>query len=508
MLFSHVKPQTSGSAFVAGGHISSRIFMRVVYPVNAYPASRIYCLGTKVVDASHDHEDATDLHKCVSHIQDLPSLKNQNICILVAGAHGGRSDHEIGNINVLCRFPSMPIILRSDDCFIQLLPCSHHHEIHIQSTVEGPHCGVIPIGGPSKRSTTTGLQWNLIMQVDIFISGIFMTVVYPINAYLASGIYCLGTKVVDASHDHEDATDLHKCVSHIQDLPSLKNQNICILVAGALGGSHHHEIHIESTVEEPHCAVIPIGGPSKRSTTTGLQWNLSGHIYKRYIHAVVYPIIAYLASGIYCLETKVVDASHDQHTADLHKCVSYIQDLLSLKNQNICILVAGAHGGRSDHEIGNINVLCRFPSMRIILRSDDCFIQLLPCSHHHEIHIQSTVEGPHCGVIPIGGPSKRSTTTGLQWNLSGHIYKRYIHDSGYPINAYLASGIYCLGTKVVDASHDHEDATDLHKCVSHIQDLPSLKNQNIFILVAGAHVEGLTMRLEISMFYAVSQACG
>ncbi|KAL0459680.1 UNVERIFIED_CONTAM: Thiamine pyrophosphokinase [Sesamum latifolium] len=149
-----------------------------------------------------------------------------------------------------------------------------------------------------------------------------------------------------------------------------------------------------------------------------INFNAGGHIYKRYIHAVVYPIIAYLASGIYCLETKVVDASHDQHTADLHKCVSYIQDLLSLKNQNICILVAGAHGGRSDHEIGNINVLCRFPSMRIILRSDDCFIQLLPCSHHHEIHIESTVEGPHCGVIPIGGPSKRSTTTGLQWNLS------------------------------------------------------------------------------------------
>ncbi|KAL0459665.1 UNVERIFIED_CONTAM: Thiamine pyrophosphokinase [Sesamum latifolium] len=81
-----------------------------------------------------------------------------------------------------------------------------------------------------------------LMQVDIFISGIFMTVVYPIIAYLASGIYCLGTKVVDASHDHGDTTDLHKCVSYIQDLPSLKNQNIWILVAGALGGRSDHEI--------------------------------------------------------------------------------------------------------------------------------------------------------------------------------------------------------------------------------------------------------------------------
>ncbi|KAI3449498.1 hypothetical protein Pfo_006163 [Paulownia fortunei] len=116
--------------------------------------------------------------------------------------------------------------------------------------------------------------------------------------------------------------------------------------------------------------------------------------------------------------TEAVDASDDQDTTDLHKCVAYIQDLPNLKNQDLCILVAGALGGRFDHEIGNINVLCRFPSMRIILLSDDCLIQLLPSSHHHEIHIQSAVEGPHCGLIPIGGPSKSSTTTGLQWNLS------------------------------------------------------------------------------------------
>ncbi|KAK6154194.1 hypothetical protein DH2020_013833 [Rehmannia glutinosa] len=116
--------------------------------------------------------------------------------------------------------------------------------------------------------------------------------------------------------------------------------------------------------------------------------------------------------------TEVIDASDDQDTTDLHKCVAYIQDLPNLKNQDLCILVAGALGGRFDHEVGNINVLCRFPSMRIILLSDDCFIQLLPSSHHHEIHIQPAVVGPHCGLIPISGPSKSSTTTGLQWNLS------------------------------------------------------------------------------------------
>ncbi|KAG8389477.1 hypothetical protein BUALT_Bualt02G0233400 [Buddleja alternifolia] len=117
-------------------------------------------LGTEIVDASHD-QDSTDLHKCVAYVQNLPSLKNQNICILVAGALGGRFDHEVGNINVLCRFSSMRIVLLSDDCLIQLLPSSHHHELHILSAVEGPHCGLVPIGGPSKSSTTTGLEWNL-----------------------------------------------------------------------------------------------------------------------------------------------------------------------------------------------------------------------------------------------------------------------------------------------------------------------------------------------------------
>ncbi|KAE8009507.1 hypothetical protein FH972_005939 [Carpinus fangiana] len=118
------------------------------------------------------------------------------------------------------------------------------------------------------------------------------------------------------------------------------------------------------------------------------------------------------------LGTKVVDESQDQDTTDLHKCIEYIRDFKSdIDKSKICILVAGALGGRFDHEIGNINVLCRFSSMRIILLSDDCLIHLLPRTHHHEIHIQPSVEGPHCGLVPIGMPSRSTTTTGLQWDL-------------------------------------------------------------------------------------------
>lgn len=118
------------------------------------------------------------------------------------------------------------------------------------------------------------------------------------------------------------------------------------------------------------------------------------------------------------LGTKIVDESHDQDTTDLHKCVAFIaQNSLVSDVSNLCILVLGALGGRFDHEMGNINVLHLFPNSRIVLLSDDCLIFLLPRTHTHNIHIERSIEGPHCGLIPIGAPSTSTTTTGLRWNL-------------------------------------------------------------------------------------------
>ncbi|KAK1669473.1 hypothetical protein QYE76_057632 [Lolium multiflorum] len=118
-------------------------------------------LGAKIIDESHD-QDTTDLHKCISFITtNPPDPDNSNLCILVLGALGGRFDHEMGNINVLYRFSSIKIILLSDDSSIFLLPKTHSHEIHVDPSIEGPHCGLIPMGAPSSSTTTTGLRWNL-----------------------------------------------------------------------------------------------------------------------------------------------------------------------------------------------------------------------------------------------------------------------------------------------------------------------------------------------------------
>ncbi|PNT73522.1 thiamine pyrophosphokinase 1 [Brachypodium distachyon] len=118
-------------------------------------------LGAKIVDESHD-QDTTDLHKCISFItRNPPGPDKANLCILVLGALGGRFDHEMGNINVLYRFSNIKIILLSDESLIFLLPKTHNHEILVDQSIEGPHCGLIPMGMPSSSSTTTGLRWNL-----------------------------------------------------------------------------------------------------------------------------------------------------------------------------------------------------------------------------------------------------------------------------------------------------------------------------------------------------------
>uniref|UniRef100_A0ACD5X3S0 Uncharacterized protein n=1 Tax=Avena sativa TaxID=4498 RepID=A0ACD5X3S0_AVESA len=117
--------------------------------------------------------------------------------------------------------------------------------------------------------------------------------------------------------------------------------------------------------------------------------------------------------------TKISDKSHNQETTDLHKCISSIRDRTpNHEKSDLCVLVTGALGGRFDHEAANINVLYVFSDMRIVLLSDDCLIRLLPKTHQHEIYIDSSLEGPHCGLFPIGAPSTSTTTTGLKWNLS------------------------------------------------------------------------------------------
>lgn len=118
------------------------------------------------------------------------------------------------------------------------------------------------------------------------------------------------------------------------------------------------------------------------------------------------------------LGTEILDNSEDQDTTDLHKCVAYaIDSMQAVKKGHVKLLILGALGGRLDHEFANINTLYLFRGVRIILLSDESMAFLLPKGYKHEILIDSSVEGPYCGLLPLGGPSLSTTTTGLKWNL-------------------------------------------------------------------------------------------
>jgi thiamine pyrophosphokinase len=101
-------------------------------------------------------------------------------------------------------------------------------------------------------------------------------------------------------------------------------------------------------------------------------------------------------------------------------CLSHLLNcgaILQLK-----VLVVGALGGRFDHEAANINVLCAFAnSMRITLLTEETSVTLLPTGYVHEIHVDKSFEGPHCGLVPIGAPSLSTTSTGLHWNLGTYL---------------------------------------------------------------------------------------
>ena len=86
--------------------------------------------------------------------------------------------------------------------------------------------------------------------------------------------------------------------------------------------------------------------------------------------------------------------------------------------------MVGALGGRFDHEVANLNVLWTFAnSMRIVLFSEESTLTLLPTGYVHEIQVDPSFEGPHCGLVPIGAPSLSTTTTGLHWNLGIYFTK-------------------------------------------------------------------------------------
>ena len=113
--------------------------------------------------------------------------------------------------------------------------------------------------------------------------------------------------------------------------------------------------------------------------------------------------------------TKIIN-DDDQNRHDLDKCLGYLAS-----KQHAKVIVIGAFGGRIDHEMACINALYRWQSVfsngLFMLSAESLGLLLMP--GQHSIFPHDKIEGPTCGLIPIGRPCRSVTTSGLKWNLDG-----------------------------------------------------------------------------------------
>jgi len=119
-----------------------------------------------------------------------------------------------------------------------------------------------------------------------------------------------------------------------------------------------------------------------------------------------------------------VERVRDQDATDLEKALGVVGARWDAAGTDDgAVRVAGAFGTRFDHEMAAIQALYGFgaarPNARATLHGDHAAACLLSADLRHELLVRREFEGPHCGLLPIGGPCRRVTTTGLTWNLDG-----------------------------------------------------------------------------------------
>ena len=109
-------------------------------------------------------QNLNDLEKAVNMVLARPREEDARPLACVAyGAFGDRFDHELSAIGVLYRHSHMfegPLLLAGERMTARLL-ASGRHVIAPDPVLEGPTCGLLPIGGRCERVSSSGLRWNL-----------------------------------------------------------------------------------------------------------------------------------------------------------------------------------------------------------------------------------------------------------------------------------------------------------------------------------------------------------
>ena len=100
----------------------------------------------------------------------------------------------------------------------------------------------------------------------------------------------------------------------------------------------------------------------------------------------------------------------------------------------MCVVIIGSTGGRVDQSISLFHILYKyspfFHRMIYFGESSNAFVLSPACLHTIKPvdpvtitlptgRTKSYIEGPTCGLLPVGNKVDEITTTGLKWNLSG-----------------------------------------------------------------------------------------
>lgn len=114
--------------------------------------------GTKVTKDSD--QDYNDFQKSM---QILGKSRTQNdLPVVVIGGHHGRFDQTLGNLNTMySEAEAGRCLWWLDSHNASVVLPTGSHQIVVHPTIEGPTCGLVPIGQRVDTVSTEGLRWNL-----------------------------------------------------------------------------------------------------------------------------------------------------------------------------------------------------------------------------------------------------------------------------------------------------------------------------------------------------------
>ncbi|KZT25563.1 Thiamin pyrophosphokinase [Neolentinus lepideus HHB14362 ss-1] len=110
----------------------------------------------------------------------------------------------------------------------------------------------------------------------------------------------------------------------------------------------------------------------------------------------------------------------DKYSTDLMKCIYSIEEKEKTEGaQQYDIILLGGLSGRLDQTVHTLHYLhkLRKTRKRVFAITDENIGWVLDEGEHF-IHINHSVLGQTCGLLPVGIDSTILSTTGLRWNLS------------------------------------------------------------------------------------------